>query len=229
MIDISFTEELKAIYPEASIGILLIKNIENKDNSNILDKIKTDSKRCLRYKYSSLSRGELVEIRTIKSYRKYYKKFKKTYHLLLQMESISRNGKSYPSVNPLVDSCFISEMNTFILTAGHDADKLESSILFDLSREAESFTQINGKEILLKPDDIIMRDNGKAVCSIIYGQDNISKMTPDTERALFVAYAPEGVKKEDIIKNLEYIRYFISKFSPDSETEIIKVFTLKTE
>ena len=145
----TFTERLKSRYPESSIGILLMKNINNTDKDNILDRVKKESEGQIRNKYSDLSRDEVMKDETFSAYREYYKKFKKTYHLLLQLESIAKKGKSFPDVNPLVDSCFLAEMNTFVLTAGHDAGLLGSIMpCLTLALIMITFTQINGKEIV---------------------------------------------------------------------------------
>lgn len=222
----TFTERLKSRYPESSIGILLMKNINNTDKDNILDRVKKESEGQIRNKYSDLSRDEVMKDETFSAYREYYKKFKKTYHLLLQLESIAKKGKSFPDVNPLVDSCFLAEMNTFVLTAAHDADLLDNHIVFDVSSENDNFTQINGMEIILKPDDIIMKSSNKNVCSIIYGQDSSTAISRGTVNVLYVSYAPGGVKEDNVYSNLNYIRNLIVQISPFTETVLINVFKL---
>ena len=224
--NITFTDRLKSRYPESSIGILLLNNINNTDEVNILDNVKKEFEGEIRNKYSELSRDEIMKDETFSAYREYYKKFKKTYHLLLQLESIAKKGKSFPDVNPLVDSCFLAEMNTFVLTAAHDADLLDNHIVFDVSSENDNFTQINGREIILKPDDIIMKSSNKNVCSIIYGQDSSTAIRLDTVNALYVSYAPDGVKEDNVYCNLTYIQNLIVHISPMAETVLLNVFKL---
>src|SRR5262245_24144930 len=62
------------------------------------------------------------------AYVRYYKRFSKTYHVQLQLESIVLKRKSLPSVSPLVDANFTAEVETLVLTAGHDAQKLERRV-----------------------------------------------------------------------------------------------------
>ena len=59
------------------------------------------------------------------AYRDYYKRFDKTYHVQLQLESLLFKGKSIPSVAGLVDAMFMAEMKDWLLTAGHDLDSLQ--------------------------------------------------------------------------------------------------------
>ncbi|OGA49985.1 MAG: hypothetical protein A3G25_00375 [Betaproteobacteria bacterium RIFCSPLOWO2_12_FULL_63_13] len=69
------------------------------------------------------------------AYDRYYKRFNKTYHVQLQVESIVLKGKSVPNVSPLVDANFVAEIETLVRTAGHDAAKLQGLISIDVSRE----------------------------------------------------------------------------------------------
>ena len=225
MIEIQISEQLKKRYSTACGGVLFIKNIRNNDSCRILEKVKEETEADLIRRFSSLSREELNSNPVLKAYRAYFKKFKKTYHILLQLESVAKKGRSFPAVNPLVDSCFLAEMNTFVLSAGHDADLLSSPVLFDLSSDNDEFIQINGNAITLKADDIIMKSGGKNVCSVIYGQDKSTVLSTSTENAFFVSYAPEGVPEKYLDENLDLVESYIRSFSPLSETMLKKVFS----
>ena len=59
---------------------------------------------------------------SLQVYDTYYKRFKKTYHVQLQLESIVFKGKSIPSVAALVEAMFMAEIKNMLLTAGHDLE-----------------------------------------------------------------------------------------------------------
>ena len=99
--------------------------MNNSKRTTPLDARKKDIESRLRNKYVGFSRANLLSIDTLNAYKNYYKKFKKTYHVQLQLESVVLKGKSFPNVTPLVDANFASEMETLLLTAGHDTDLLE--------------------------------------------------------------------------------------------------------
>jgi DNA/RNA-binding domain of Phe-tRNA-synthetase-like protein len=153
------------------------------------------------------------------AYEKYYKRFNKTYHVQLQVESIVLKGKSLPNVSPLVDSNFIAEVETLVLTAGHDVAKLSGSILMDVSREGDHITQMNGETKAIRAGDMIMKDANGICCSIIYGQDNRSPISSETSRVLYVAYAPVGVPAESVDAQLKRIEENIRLFSPNAIKE----------
>jgi len=65
---------------------------------------------------------------SIENARDIHTRFNKTYHIQLQLESIVLKGKSLPDVLPAVAANFIAEMETLVLTAGHDVAQLRGPI-----------------------------------------------------------------------------------------------------
>jgi DNA/RNA-binding domain of Phe-tRNA-synthetase-like protein len=153
------------------------------------------------------------------AYEAYYKRFNKTYHVQLQIESIVLKGKNLPSVSPLVDANFMAEVETLALTAGHDADKLQGALSIDVSRAGDQSTQLNGESKTIRAGDMVMRDANGVCCSILYGQDNRSPISPATSRALYVVYAPVGVPAESVELQLEKIKEYVRLFSPRAVVE----------
>jgi DNA/RNA-binding domain of Phe-tRNA-synthetase-like protein len=56
---------------------------------------------------------------------------------------------------------------------------------------------------------MIMRDAEGVSCSILYGQDNRSPITPATRRALYVSYAPPGVTPAEVRGHLDAIVSYV--------------------
>jgi len=153
------------------------------------------------------------------AYVRYYKAFGKTYHVQLQVESIALKGKSLPDVTPLVDANFVAEVETLVLTAGHDVAKLQGAVSFDVSRDGDQIVQMSGVLKPLPAGDMIMRDAGGVCCSILYGQDNRSPISPQTSRVLYVAYAPAGVPADAVDAQLQKIEENVRLFSPAAVVE----------
>ena len=103
--------------------------------------------------------------------------------MLLHLESIVNKKRHFPVVNPLVDSCFISEIKSLILTAGHDADLVKYPVTVDIAMGGEEFVQISGNHKLLKKDDIIMKDSENIICSVLDGQDKDTSITSSTKKS----------------------------------------------
>ena len=198
MLSISVTDEWRAVHPGAMIGLLEVSGVDNSHPSHRLDEKKRLVETSLREKYQGYSRQGFQGLPVMTLYVRYYKYFNKTYHVLLQLESIVLKGKCLPNVSPLVDANFAAEMDTLVLTAGHDIDKLKRKISFDVSKEGDLITQLNGETKAMRPGDMVMRDDGGVCCSIIYGQDDRSPITFGTTRALYVSYAPLGIPEEGV-------------------------------
>ncbi len=219
MILISGTEEWKAMHPGAVIGLLEVSGVDNTQKCPPLDSRKRDVEMMLREKYGEFTRQQLVALPIMAAYKSYYNRFKKTYHVQLQVESIAQKGRNLPNMSPLVDANFAAEVETFILTAGHDVAKLQKPIIIDTSKEGDSITQLNGESKPIRTGDMIMRDADGVSCSILYGQDNRSYISPETSHVLYVAYAPDGVPHEMVETQLEKIEENIRLFSPNAIVE----------
>ena len=219
MLMISETDQWRTAHPGAVIGLLELSGVENTHSSPQLDGRKRETEARLREHYKGFTRQDFLSLPVMSAYEKYYKRFNKTYHVQLQVESIVLKGKNLPDVSPLVDSNFIAEVETLVLTAGHDAAKLYGPILMDVSREGDHITQMNGETKAIRAGDMIMRDENGICCTIIYGQDNRSPILSETSHVLYVAYAPAGVPAETVDMQLIRIEENIRLFSPNANVE----------
>jgi DNA/RNA-binding domain of Phe-tRNA-synthetase-like protein len=177
----------------------------------------------LRQEYAQFTRKDFLTLPVMAANEKYYRHFDKTPHVLLQIESIVMKGKNLPEVSPLVDANFIVEMNTLVLTAGHDADKLEEPVLIDVSRADDELTPMNGPTRLIRSGDMIMRDRHGVCCSIIYGQDNLSPISDTTRHAIYIAYAPAGVPEEAVWALLRGIEENVRLFASQATVEQCRI------
>jgi DNA/RNA-binding domain of Phe-tRNA-synthetase-like protein len=215
MLSISATDEWRITHPGGIIGLLELSGIENTHSSSSLDERKRETEAHLRERYRNITRQDFLELPVMSAYEKYYKRFDKTYHVLLQVESIVLKGKNLPNVLPLVDANFIAEVETLVLTAGHDVAKLYEPISIDVSREGDQMTQMNGASKVIRAGDMVMKDADGISCSIIYGQDNRSPISAETSHVLYVAYAPAGVPAEILDSQLQKIEENVRLFSPN--------------
>ena len=219
MLSISATDEWRTAHPGAAIGLLEISGVEKTQTSTRLDDRKLETEARLRARFKGFTRQEFLSLPVMSAYVRYYKRFGKTYHVQLQVESIVSKGKSLPNVTPLVDANFVAEVETLVLTAGHDAAKLQGAVSIDVSRDGDQMTQMNGALKPLAAGDMIMRDANGVSCSILYGQDDRSPISSATSHVLYVAYAPAGVPAEVVDGQLRQIEENVRLFSPKVSIE----------
>jgi len=225
MFSISATEEWRAAHPGAMIGLLELSGAENARLSPELNQRKHEVEGLLRERYKGFTRQDFLALPVIAAYDGYYKRFNKTYHVQLQVESIVLKGRNLPEVSPLVDANFIAEVETCILTAGHDVDRLREPVSIDVSREGDTITQLNGETKPIRAGDMVMRDADGISCTILYGQDNRSPISPATTHVLYVTYAPVGVSAEIIKAELQTILDYVRLFASDVCVEQFQLIT----
>ena len=219
MLSISATDEWRASHPGAAIGLLELSGVENGGASPRLNERKREIEARLRERYKGFSRRDFLSLPVLAAYDRYYNRFQKTFHIQLQLESIVLKGKNLPDVSPAVDANFMAEVETLVLTAGHDVAKLRGAIAMDVSREGDHMTLMNGNSKAIRAGDMIMRDAEGICCSILYGQDDRSPIAPATSRVLYVAYAPAGVPAEAVDDQLRRVEDNIRLFSPAANLE----------
>jgi len=216
--------EIKKVYPEALLGILAIRNVCNPNQHEELDRCKLELENNLREKYAGVDKDYLRKMEPIKNYNNYYKRFKKTYHVLLQLESIVFKNKSIPKVASLVEAMFMAELKNLLLTAGHDLDAIDLPIKLDVSNGGEKYIQISGQERELIPNDMMVSDLQGITSSIIYGPDKRTQIKPDTRNVLFVVYAPPGIEESKVFQHLQDIQKYVHIIAPKSKVELLKVY-----
>jgi DNA/RNA-binding domain of Phe-tRNA-synthetase-like protein len=218
------TSPWKSTYPEAHAGVLVMRSVSNPASDSALESRKTALEEQLRARFSGQDRATIASHPVLQAYAEYYRRFKKTYHIQLQLESIVLKGKSIPSVAALVESMFMAEMQDFLLTAGHDLDVLQLPLTLDVATGTEQYTLLRGGDQILKADDMMISDQRGVISSIIYGPDQRTQITPNTQNVVFTAYAPPGIDEQTIVEHLEHIRDNVLIFAPQAEVALLEVY-----
>jgi len=201
-----------------------MRNVVNPDHHPALESRKAELENELRSRFSDHDRAALKALPTIQAYNVYYKRFKKTYHVLHQIESIALKGKSIPHVAVLVEAMFMAELKNLLLTAGHDLEAVQIPVRLDVSDGSERYTRLNGQEQVLKPGDMMIADAQGVISSVIYGPDRRTQITPDTRQVLFTVYAPSGIEKQTVRQHLHDIQANVKLVAPEAETMSLEVY-----
>jgi DNA/RNA-binding domain of Phe-tRNA-synthetase-like protein len=218
------SEKWKTTYPGAAAGILVMKNVANPARHSEFDGHKEAFQKQLRSRFAGYDRAGLKALPTIQAYNTYYKRYKKSYHVQLQLESVALKGRSIPRIAALVEAMFMAELNSLLLTAGHDLETVQQPIRLKVAEGTESYTLLNGKEQLLKTGDMLMADAEGVISSVIYGPDRRTRITPETRQVFFGVYAVPGVANQTIQDHLEDIRDNIMIFAQEAEVDLLQVY-----
>jgi DNA/RNA-binding domain of Phe-tRNA-synthetase-like protein len=212
----------QATYPGAAVGILAVNGTANPEKHASLDRRKNTLETSLQERFTGQSRAALEALPEIQAYQAYYRRFKKTYHVLLQLESVALKGKPIPSVAALVETMFMGELQNLLLTAVHDLDSMQLPVRLEIAAGEERYRLLRGDEQLCKAGDMIMSDGEGVISSVIYGPDFRTRVKPETTHALFAVYAPPGIGVESVRRHLEDLRQNVLMISPQAEVETLQ-------
>jgi len=221
---LTVSEAWKTTCPGAAVGILVMRNVSNPPHHLVLDKLKDDLVSELRRRFADYDRAMLKALKSIKAYRTYFQRYKKTYPVQLQLESVVFKGKSIPRVAALVEAMFMAELKNLLCTAGHDLEALQMPVTLDVSTGGERYTGINGQEQVLKPGDMMMSDAQSIISSLLHGPDQRTRITPSSRQVFFAVYAPQDIGERAVHQHLQDLQTNVLVVAPEAEVELLKVY-----
>src|SRR5712691_9728867 len=194
------TDGWRTGFPGARVGLLRVDNVVNQPASVLLQRRTERIEAELRQRFASADRASLAALPTIQAYQRHYRAFGQTYHVLRQLESVALKGTRLVSPSGLVLAMFAAELDSLLLTAGHDVDALQPPLVVDRSVADERFVGLGGREQVLRAGDMLMRDHGGIISAVVYGPDQRTRLVGHTRRALFTTYAPAGVHADQVLR-----------------------------
>ncbi|MHA1975886.1 MAG: hypothetical protein ACW98F_14510 [Candidatus Hodarchaeales archaeon] len=212
---IELSPKLKSKYSTVCFGSLEVYDVQNRKEFDELEEKKRKLEKSIQQSQSHVQEDEIIN-----SYNRYFNQWGKTYPIEYQIKTI-RKGGNFPLVSVLVDSMFLAELHNRILTSGHDLDLFQGKLIFDVSEGGERYQKINGKEQILKEDDIILRDRIGILASLLYGPAKRTTIIPETKHALYFAWCPFGMTKELINEHLSQILQRLNEIYGSLSSRII--------
>ena len=212
----------KTAFPKAHAGVLAMRGVINPASHTMLEQQKIALEGQLRARF--VDKAAIANHPVLQAYNIYYRRFKKTYHVQLQLESIVFKGKSIPSVAALVEAMFMAEINNLLLTAGHDLDAVRLPITLNVCKGDEQYTLLRGQEQVLKAGDMMMVDGEGVISSIIYGPNQRTQIQAQTKNVLFTVYAPPGIEEQTVKGHLQELQQNVQLVAPEAQVELLRVF-----
>ncbi|MDK2951865.1 MAG: hypothetical protein PWQ77_1530 [Kosmotogales bacterium] len=211
------------IFPGTKAGILIMKNISV--NRSVEEPEIIHSLDEMRQRYGHLNREELKKLHPILAYTNYYKKFRCSYPVIAQLESVLKGRKTPHAESGLLQAMFLSELESMLLTAGHDLSKLQLPLQLKVASGDENYRSISEKDITTVEGDLMICDGMSVISSIMRGPDFRSRITASTTEVLFTIYAPPGIETDYIETDLRKLEERIKTFSSSSVTMSLQVFS----
>lgn len=152
-------------------------------------------------------------------YVRFFKKFKKTYPVLLQFESVVCKGRPFPFENYVTAVPFLLEMTDQVLSGTHDADCVEGGLTLFFGKEKLPFTGLRGAEAHTYPGDFCARDNGGLVFSEIAGVEIRSCARPDSRHVFYPIFGTPDMPGTVVADAVERLIQYVYLLVPTAQVE----------
>jgi DNA/RNA-binding domain of Phe-tRNA-synthetase-like protein len=213
-ISVVVTVAWRDAFPSARVGLLVVEDVVNPPTHGVLEQRVREVESRLRRQFAEADRSTLAALPVIQAYQTHYRAFGQTYHVLRQLESVALKGKSLASRGALVLAMFVAELESLLLTAGHDLDAVRPPLVLDCSSAGVSFTGIGGQQHTLRQGDMLMRDAVGIISAVIYGPDQRTRLNENSQRVLFTTYAPEGITDDALESHLRQLADLVRLVAP---------------
>jgi len=188
---IVITPRLLEKYPDAKFIAILAENFSNEKSNPQLEKEKVKIMQYIRKHVQ-----DAADVKRIAEHRAFHTNFGKSYPIEFQIKSLIE-GKDIPTLSTLTDVLFMTEMKHYCIISGHSLPTLYENLIFDLS-DGETYVKINGKSQKLKTDDIVLKQEGQVITSLLYGPDDSTKITNATNNCLYLFWFASYIDAREI-------------------------------
>ena len=149
-------------------------------------------------------------------YFRFFKKFKKTFPIVLQFESAVIRGAGIPGENPVTDVPYLLELTSHVLSGTHDIDHIVGGVELYLSSERTNFPGMRGSEMHTYPGDFCARDGEGIIFSEIAGADGRTFARPESRRVFYPIFGTPGLPVEVIERAIDSLHRYVGVLAPEA-------------
>ena len=151
---------------------------------------------------------------------RYFRKFKKTYPVMMQVESFLLKGRPFPEGRFVNAVAFLTELKTRGLIGTHDGDRVQGTIVYYQESAETPFPSIHGGEAHSYVGDVTGRDDGGVIISMIAGADDRTCLNEQSRHALYFAFGTPGMAPEVLQGYLEQLSAYAKTLAPTATMEL---------
>lgn len=193
------------MFPSTQIGVIVVKNIENKGKEKEIDLLLRESEKWVLDNFEGKTILELPEMKT---WRETYKAFGAKKGRRVSIEAMIKRvlkGDKIPSINPLVDIYNSCSLKHVFPCGGEDLDRISGDLKLTVALGNEEFRTI-GSEENDPPNvgEVVYKDEAGCVCRCWnWREADRTKLTGDTKNAILVIESLEKERRDDFLKALD--------------------------
>ena len=170
--------------------------------------------RLLREKYADYDRKTLFGENV---YFRFFRKFKKTYPVMMQLETFLLKGRPFPMENPVTAIPFLVELETQILSGTHDVDDVHGTVRLFAGTEKAPFAGMRGEEVHTYPGDFCARDDEGIIFSMIAGADARTCAKPGSRHVFYPVFGVAGQPAGEIAAVLDRLEEYVRVLAPEAD------------
>lgn len=182
-----------------------------------------DFRRLVNSELTALSRSfEVYDRKNVfgdNPYFRFFRKFKKTYPVMMQFESVLFKGRPFPNYNPVAEVPFLMELMTQVLSGTHDADRISGTVELYLGVEKEEFPGLRGVPFHTYPGDVCGRDREGIIFSMIAGADARTCARMDSRHVIYPVFGTPELPETVLADAMDTLCRYIQVLSPDAVME----------
>ena len=150
-------------------------------------------------------------------YFRFFRKFKKTYPVMLQLESVLLKDRPFPCFNAMAEVPFLLELTTLVLSGAHDISHMRGQVKLFLGTEKTPFLGLRGEWFHTYPGDFCARDDDGIIFSLIAGADHRTCAKQDSRHVLYPIFGTPDLPECVIQEAMETLEGYIRVLSPEAE------------
>jgi len=189
------------IFPDAKIGILVCKGINNQivDEEKYASYLQESQKEALQY----VENPEFTENPVIRTWRDAFYKFKTKKGARCSIEAMLKRvskGNSIGTINPLVDIYNGISLKYGVPVGGEDIDKFEGDNRLTVAEGGEEFiTYGSDKSEPPYPGEVVYKDDAGAICRCFNWRESVRTMLTEETTNAFMCIETVAGERDDIL------------------------------
>lgn len=197
-----------SLFPDAKIGIVICKNIDNtlREQETYEAMLGDAEKEALKY----LQEPEFSDNEVIKVWREAFQKFKTKKGARSSIEALMKRvskGNHIGTINPLVDIYNATSLRYGLPCGGEDIDTFRGDIRLTKALGDESFITLGTDESAPPYEgEIVYKDDEGAICRCWNWRESVRTMLRESTKNAFLCIELVDTQREEVLrKALEYL------------------------
>lgn len=188
--------KVKEKYPEFITGYVLVSGVTVEQMVDGLVERKREVFSDLKTKYAN---ANILEIPDAKAYRSFFKQMgadPSSYRPATEYLLKRAMGDRFPAINNIVDVSLLTTVEHGISTGVYDTLKFKGEVRTTLAEKPEPIELIDGRKLIAKEGEIILRDDQKLLSAYTLGDSKFAKIAHETSNVLFALWNAPGIGKD---------------------------------